>query len=117
MAKANKLRARNKTPRAGKKRAKRPGSTERTRAEASALKSALRQAAGGKRRSLGKDRVARQQLSAKERTQLSGVVIYLDVEARKQLARLAIDEERTIQDLGAEAINLLFQLYEVRPIA
>lgn len=110
--------AKAKKPRVTKSRTKRTASTEKTRAEARELKSALRQAAGGgKRRMQGKSRQPRAQLSAKDRTQLSGVVIYIDVEARKQLARLAIDEERTIQDLGVEAINLLFQLYEVRPIA
>ncbi len=111
MAKAKKARV-------ARGRAKRPASTEKARAEARELKSALRQAAGGRRRqSPGKNQKPRERLSAKERTQLSGVVIYIDVEARKQLARLAIDEDRTIQDLGVEAINLLFQLYEVRPIA
>lgn len=111
--------AKAKKSRATKARRKRPvASTEKTRTEARELKTALQQArGGGRRRPQGKNQQPREQLSAKERTRLSGVVIYIDVEARKQLARLAIDEDRTIQDLGVEAINLLFQLYEVRPIA
>jgi len=46
-----------------------------------------------------------------------GVVIYLTPEAKDQLARLAFDQRMTVQDLGVEAINLLFEAYRQKPIA
>lgn len=90
---------------------------EKARAEAKELKAALAEASGdGRRRGKSKDPRA-QPLSAKDRADLNGVVIYLHDAAKKQFARLAIDEGRTSQELGVEAINLLFKLYGVRAIA
>lgn len=86
------------------------------REEARALKEALAKASGGRAPRANGKQPARK-LSAKERETLRGVVIYLDDEARKQLARLAIDQGRTTQDLGVEAVNLLFELYGLGAIA
>ncbi len=56
-------------------------------------------------------------LPKKGRSDLKGVVIYLNEAAKDQLARLSIDQRRTVQDLGVEAVNLLFRRYREKPIA
>jgi hypothetical protein len=45
------------------------------------------------------------------------IAAYFDPTVRKQLALLAVQEERTQADLLAEAINLLFDKYGQPPIA
>jgi hypothetical protein len=45
------------------------------------------------------------------------IAAYFDPAVRKQLALLAVQEERTQADLLAEAINLLFEKYGQPPIA
>jgi hypothetical protein len=45
------------------------------------------------------------------------IAAYFDPAVRKQLAMLAVQEERTQADLLAEAINLLFEKYGQSPIA
>jgi hypothetical protein len=45
------------------------------------------------------------------------IAAYFDPAVRKQLALLAVQEERTQADLLAEAINLLFDKYGQPPIA
>jgi antitoxin-like ribbon-helix-helix protein len=45
------------------------------------------------------------------------IAAYFDPAVRKQLAMLAVQEERTQADLLAEAINLLFEKYGRSPIA
>ena len=45
------------------------------------------------------------------------IAAYFDPAVRKQLALLAVQEERTQADLLAEAINLLFEKYDQPPIA
>ena len=55
-------------------------------------------------------------LPGKGRDGLKGVVIYLNEAAKDQLARLSISQHRTVQDLGVEAINLLFLRYREKPI-
>jgi hypothetical protein len=103
---------------ATRRRATGTSKTQQARAkeEARELKDALAKASGG-RAARAAGRPPARKLSSKERQSLKGVVIYLDEEARKQLARLAIDQGRTTQDLGVEAVNLLFQLYGVGTIA
>ena len=46
-----------------------------------------------------------------------GVVIYVDPEVAKLLRRMALDRGRSLQSLGEEAINDLFQKYGEKPIA
>jgi hypothetical protein len=45
------------------------------------------------------------------------IAAYYDPAVRKQLALLAVQEERTQADLLAEALNLLFEKYGQSPIA
>lgn len=51
------------------------------------------------------------------RKDLRGVVVYLNELAKDQLAQLAHQQRCTVQDLGVEAINLLFRHYREKPIA
>jgi hypothetical protein len=46
-----------------------------------------------------------------------GVVIYLSPEAKEQLAKIAHEQRKSIQSVGTEAINLLFEAYRLKPIA
>lgn len=46
-----------------------------------------------------------------------GVVTYLTPEAKEQLAGLAASENKSVQALGLEAMNLLFTAYRLKPIA
>lgn len=55
--------------------------------------------------------------TGKGRKGRKGVVVYLTADAKDQLARLAFDQRKSIQSLGQEAINLLFEAYRCKPIA
>lgn len=46
-----------------------------------------------------------------------GVVVYLHPLAKEALSKIAHEHRKTIQDLGVEAINLLFSSYGEKPIA
>lgn len=46
-----------------------------------------------------------------------GVVLYLTPEAKEQLARLAHEQRKTMQAIGTDAINLLFEAHRLKPIA
>jgi hypothetical protein len=46
-----------------------------------------------------------------------GVVVYLNPVAKDLLADLGRRQRKTIQDLGIEAVNLLFKQYGEKPIA
>ncbi len=46
-----------------------------------------------------------------------GVVIYLSPEAKEQLARLAHEQRKSVQAVGIDAINLLFESNRLKPIA
>jgi len=56
-------------------------------------------------------------LVAPSRRGKKAIAAYFDPAVRKQLALLAVLEERTQADLLAEAINLLFEKYGQSPIA
>ncbi|MND02677.1 hypothetical protein D3C83_221470 [compost metagenome] len=53
----------------------------------------------------------------KGRAGRKGVVIYLDPAAKKLLADLAHEHQKSLQDLGIEAFNHLFRAYGQKPIA
>ena len=53
----------------------------------------------------------------KGRQGMKGVVIYLSPAQKATLARIAKRERRTVQELGTEAINLLFQNRGEKPVA
>jgi hypothetical protein len=46
-----------------------------------------------------------------------GIVIYVDPVVAKQLRRIALDHDKTIQSLGEDAINGLLERYGEKPIA
>jgi Antitoxin-like ribbon-helix-helix len=46
-----------------------------------------------------------------------GIVIYVDPAAAKKLRQMALDSGRSLQSLGQEAINGLFEKYGEKPIA
>ncbi|WP_419901152.1 ribbon-helix-helix domain-containing protein [Kiloniella sp.] len=46
-----------------------------------------------------------------------GVLTQISSEGHKQLKRLSLDEEKTMQDLGVEAYNLLFAKYQIPEIS
>lgn len=46
-----------------------------------------------------------------------GVTIWLAKQAHAQLSYLRIESDKSIQELGIEAINLLFERHEKPPIA
>jgi hypothetical protein len=45
------------------------------------------------------------------------IVVYLHPFAKDQLDQIALKQKRTVQDLGVEAVNLLFRSYGEKPIA
>ena len=49
--------------------------------------------------------------TAPSRANKCALTIYLEPGARRELKRLAIDSGRSMNDLGLEALNLLFQQY------
>lgn len=55
--------------------------------------------------------------AGKGRKGRKGVVIYLSPEAKEQLARLAHDQRKSMQAIGLDAINLLFEANRLKPIA
>ncbi len=96
--------------------------TKRSRAQTSAresvdVKAALQSQSGIKRRTPAALLPETMVLPGKGREGLKGVVIYLNEAAKAQLSKLAIDERKTVQELGVEAMNLLFRSYRQKPIA
>lgn len=55
--------------------------------------------------------------AGKGRKGRKGVVIYLSPEAKEQLAQLAHAHRKSMQAIGTDAINLLFESYRLKPIA
>lgn len=55
--------------------------------------------------------------TGKGRKSLRGISIYMHPLAKQVLDRIAREQERTVQDLGLEALNLLFRHYGEKPIA
>ena len=53
----------------------------------------------------------------KGRKALKGISIYMHPLAKEVLDGIAREQGRTVQDLGLEALNLLFQRYGEKPIA
>ena len=53
----------------------------------------------------------------KGRRALKGIAIYMHPLAKDVLDRIALEQGRTVQDLGLEALNLLFRHYGEKPIA
>lgn len=53
----------------------------------------------------------------KARKHLKGIAIYMHPLAKEALDRIARSERKTMQELGLEALNLLFRYYDEKPIA
>jgi hypothetical protein len=53
----------------------------------------------------------------KGRRALKGISIYMHPLAKEVLDKIALEQNRTVQDLGLEALNLLFRHYGEKPIA
>lgn len=53
----------------------------------------------------------------KARKSLKGISIYMHPLAKDVLDRIAREQDRSVQELGLEALNLLFRHYGERPIA
>ncbi|MGE0630045.1 MAG: ribbon-helix-helix domain-containing protein [Hyphomicrobiaceae bacterium] len=53
----------------------------------------------------------------KGRKALKGIAIYMHPLAKDVLDKIAREQGRTVQDLGIEALNLLFRHYGEKPIA
>lgn len=53
----------------------------------------------------------------KGRKALKGISIYMHPLAKDVLDKIAAEQDRTVQDLGLEALNLLFRHYGEKPIA
>ena len=97
-------------------RSRRSRSAEVSSPSSKALKAALRAKSGVKQKPELMRLPETMVLPGKGREGLKGVVIYLNDAAKEQLARLSIAQRRTMQDLGVEAINLLFRRYREKPI-
>jgi hypothetical protein len=54
---------------------------------------------------------------AKGRKALKGIAIYMHPLAKEVLDKIAAGQGRTVQELGLEALNLLFRHYGEKPIA
>lgn len=46
-----------------------------------------------------------------------GIAIYMSPAAKEVLDRIAHEQRRSVQDLGLEALNLLFRKYRQKPVA
>lgn len=55
--------------------------------------------------------------TGKGRKALKGIAIYMHPLAKDALDRIVREQQRTVQDLGLEALNLLFVRYGEKPIA
>lgn len=51
------------------------------------------------------------------RTGKKGIAIYMSPAAKEVLDRIAHEQRRSVQDLGIEALNLLFRKYRQKPVA
>ena len=84
---------------------------------AAARKAAITARSGAKRRQPKPALSAEKYPIGKGRKALKGISIYMHPLAKEVLDTIARDQRRTVQDLGLEALNLLFQHYGKKPIA
>lgn len=106
-----------KTP-ANKAPAKKRARKQTSARDSQDVKAALQSQSGIKRRAAAATMLPETMIvPGRGREGLKGVVIYLNEAAKTQLSKLAIDERKTVQELGVEAVNLLFRSYRKKPIA
>jgi hypothetical protein len=85
-------------------------------AGAKALKQRLQAVSGVKRAQTGAAD-GEPVVADKGRKGRKAIAIYMQPLAKDQLARIAQAHRKTIQELGIEAVNLLFRHYDEKPIA
>lgn len=86
------------------------------RASAAERKAALRACSGVQRKAVEQPAPGAYPI-AKGRKALKGISIYMHPLAKDVLDRIAREQDRTVQELGLEALNLLFRHYGEKPIA
>lgn len=94
----------------------RAGRTAQT-SRASERKAAIRARSGVQRRAADSVIDAAAYPTGKGRKSLRGISIYMHPLAKQILDKIAREQDRTVQDLGLEALNLLFRHYGEKPIA
>lgn len=92
--------------------AKRKGATT-----AADRKAAIRARSGIEQRRMERAAEPAKYPIGKGRKALKGISIYMHPLAKEVLDRIAREHGRTVQDLGLEALNLLFRRYGEKPIA
>jgi hypothetical protein len=98
--------------RGGSARAKRAAATV-----AAERKAALRARSGVERRKAEPAAGPAAYPIGKGRKALKGVAIYMHPLAKEVLDKIAREQGRSLQELGLEALNLLFRHYGEKPIA
>lgn len=94
----------------------RGGRTAQT-SRASERKAAIRARSGVQRLAAEAATMPAAYPTGKGRKSLRGISIYMHPLAKQILDKIAREHERTVQDLGLEALNLLFRHYGEKPIA
>jgi|GEM_PF-4516561 len=84
---------------------------------AAARKAAIRARSGVEQRKAERAAEPAKYPIGKGRKALKGISIYMHPLAKEVLDRIAREHNRTVQDLGLEALNLLFRRYGEKPIA
>ena len=88
------------------------------RSAAAADRKAAISARSGVKRSLPKTTLPLERYPiGKDRKQRKGIAVYMHPLAKDVLDKIARENGRTVQDLGIEALNLLFVRYGEKPIA
>ncbi len=54
---------------------------------------------------------------SRKRKDLKGIAIYMHPIAKRTLDKIAYEHDKSVQELGLEALNLLFTQYGERPLA
>ena len=96
---------------------KKPKSKSGKPSAAAARKAAIKARSGSERRRRGAPAPAASYPIGKERKALKGISIYMHPLAKEVLDKIAEEEGKSVQDLGIEALNLLFLQYGEKPIA
>lgn len=84
---------------------------------AASLKQKLQAASGVKRGNEATPREPPAIVVGPGRKGRKAIAIYMQPIAKDQLARISHEHKKSIQELGVEAINLLFRHYDLKPIA
>ncbi len=84
---------------------------------AAARKAAITARSSAKRQPAKSAPTAERYPIGKGRKALKGISIYMHPLAKDVLDEIARKQGRTVQDLGLEALNLLFERYGEKPIA